>query len=118
MHVWAVGVRPSTEYSTGKDLFFWDCEWQLVKARLDEGQVAADAGNSLMGGQFEVYKYLKNKNKGRMNIRTIWIGGKGARVNEKKGRCLHLSMQWLQGVLQNGGLEGDLTEMGFHKIQG
>ena len=49
-----------------------------------------------------LYGYLKDPQRGKMRIRSVWVGGQG---DGQQG--LRLSMDWLEQILQAGGL-GDL----------
>jgi hypothetical protein len=108
-HVWCAALRPAPEGIRGKELIFWDNDWERTKARLLQENKRMIAVHALIGGQKKLYYHLKKK--AGMNIYKVWIGGSG-----RKTFCLSLSMKWLGGTLQNGGLDGDLETSGFYNI--
>ena len=51
------------------------------------------------------------KTQGWTNISRIWIAGDGVH-----SCCLSERVAWLEGILQTGGLGGDLASFGFHNL--
>lgn len=110
-HVWVAAIRPASGNIRGKELLIWDNEWQRIRANLVANNKRLDVGHVLLGGQKALYNFLKSKTQGRMNIHKIWIAGDGVH-----NCCLSESMAWIEGVLQIGGLDGDLVSLGFHNL--
>ncbi|KAF8417915.1 hypothetical protein EV426DRAFT_720870 [Tirmania nivea] len=110
-HVWVAALRPATGNIRGKELIFWDSDWEMTRAKLVENGKFLNITYGLIGGQKAIYSYLKDKSKGQMNIAKIWIGGNGTREN-----CLLSSMQWVESILQTSSLEEDLESLGFYNL--
>lgn len=88
----------------GKDLVIWDPDGQEM---LKEGD--GKYNKVTLGSQKELYRLVK---KG-MKVNNVWFGGDG---NNGKEKCLALTVEWLRGIVETGGLEGDLEEMGFVRL--
>lgn len=108
-HVWCAALRPAPQGVRGKELIFWDNNWERKKAGLLEESKGLFTSYALIGGQRKLYYHLKKKV--RMNIYKIWIAGSGP-----EEQCLPLSMEWLGRMLANGGLDRDLESSGFDNI--
>ena len=83
---------------------------KIAKPRVQSKREMININTAILGGQRELHKYLMED--GKMGIRTIWIAGSGSNGTQ----CLLLTVEWLGNVLKDGGLEGDLTEMGFEQV--
>ena len=110
-HNWCAALRPAPAGIRGKELIFWDNNWEERKARILAESRRMIAVNALIGGQSKLYYHLKDKKRGGMNIYKIWVGGSGLQE-----LCLPQSMEWLGGIFENGGLDGDLESLGFYNI--
>lgn len=108
LHVWVAALRPTLTHASGKDLIIWDCEWANTMKEMGNShpERPLNVTTALMGGQRELYKYLKDPKKGRVRIGSVWIGGEG----QKRGgtECLSLSMAWVEEVLKYGLLDGEV----------
>jgi len=87
-HVWCAALRPAPEGVRGKELIFWDNDWERMKGRLLQDKKRMTVAYTLIGGQRKLYNHLKDKTKEGMNIYKIWIGGSGTETY-----CLPLSVQ-------------------------
>ncbi|RPB25232.1 hypothetical protein L211DRAFT_105094 [Terfezia boudieri ATCC MYA-4762] len=108
-HIWCAALRPAPAGIKGKELIFWDNNWERTRARMMAESKRMIAVFALIGGQYKLYQHLKQK--GKMNIYKIWIGGNG-----EHDLCLSKSVGWLGEILENGGLDGDLESVGFYNI--
>ena len=59
----------------GKELVFWDNDWERTERRLLAESKRMIAVYALLGGQYKLYQHLKKK--AGMNICKVWIGGNG-----------------------------------------
>jgi len=110
-HFWVAALRQAPDGVRGKELIIWDNGWEVKKEELIQKKKKLSINYGMIGGQRELYKYLKSPSKGKLNICKIWIAGTGTKDN-----CLADSVAWIQNILQTGGLDGDLAAMGFDNL--
>lgn len=110
-HVWAAALRTTPGQSYGKELIFWDNDWERIKVDLVKKNKRIDVVYGLLGGQKQLYNYLKSKKQGKLDIQKILIGGHG----EEK-MCMFNSVAWIERILQTGGLDEDLVSIGFERL--
>jgi len=65
----------------------------------------------LTGAPKKLHEFLKDPKKGGRRIRSVWIGGQG-----DGQQALRLSVEWLEQILQVGGLGGDWEAIGYRKL--
>ena len=61
-HVWAAAVRNTPGQLRGKELIFWDGNWERTKARLMEENKRMSVSYGLIGAQKAYIYYLKSIN--------------------------------------------------------
>lgn len=110
-HVWVAGIRKVPGQPKGRELIVWDNDWQRKREKLEENNKVVRINTALLGGQRALYLYLISPTQGKMSIKKVWIAGNGVHNS-----CLSESIAWLEGILQTGGLDGDLASLGFHYL--
>jgi len=74
-HVWVAALRQALAGVRGKELIIWDNGWEIKKQALIREVKKLSVNYGMIGGQRELYKYLKSPSKGKLNICKIWIAG-------------------------------------------
>lgn len=89
-HVWAIAIRPSTEFAKGKD-----CNTDIKHRNILEKDERANTTKlykpDLLCMQFELLNFISTKR--RVNIRRVYIGGHG---NKGDGICFKLTGNWIR----------------------
>ncbi|KFY68775.1 hypothetical protein V496_00800 [Pseudogymnoascus sp. VKM F-4515 (FW-2607)] len=93
-HVWAVAIRPSQEFTSGKEVFIYDCNTEIKYKNIIEEDSRINTTKlykqDLLSMQFKLLKHIHNH---RGTIRRVYMGGHG---NEGEGICFKLTGNWIR----------------------
>ena len=118
--MWGIAIRPSTEFQTGKDIFIYDCNTEIIYGNILKEDNRLDTTklykSDLLSMQFNLLNFLQKKK--RYNIRRVYMGGQG---NQDDGICFKLTGHWIRRMTSTTTTDLPLTpteaaEQGWKKV--